>query len=706
MPTLLAPLRARPTDGLVHKDAGAAGVRSILKTGLAGVCLKGKTPTGAWRFVISSETRDLAGDVVVQAGREDVSERIPAQVDHSGAMRDLVGYWTNIQTKDLRTFADLVLLETGLSPAADMVRALLEAGVRMASSIGFQSIKREWIREPDTDEGRITGIRFLRWKLLEASIVVVPANPEALSTAKNLLPAAARAGLDEFVRRLSRPPLSPSRAAAAAGTPTRTAAMTIAERIAEARRLLSEQRAALTAARERLAEDDSDEELGLEVERLVEDSARTERTLRRLGDEQSEVGRSAAPAGTVRSSGGRSVVAVASEVIDVDGRPVRTPARPAPAVIARRGDPLPSADLVVRAALCAYEAFVMRESIDSVLARRYPGDDPTRAVTDMFTRAAQNPALTTVAGWAAELTRDSFGAYMDLLARKSVVPNLPLQRMDFNGTSKLTIPRRNRAATPNLAAAFRREGAPIRVGAISLGSAVMTPKSMAIISTFSNELFAQSTPNIEQIIRSAMITDTAEALDAIFLGTGAGTVGLQPAGIRNGVAAPNSAASAGTTPANVLTDVKARAAQLAASGYGEAPVWIMNTQRWISVKLMQNAMGTSAFPEAAANGTLAGYPVVDSLNVPPDIVILVDAALIPFAGGAPMFNGTDVATIHEEDTTPLPISTAGTPNVVAAPVRSLWQTNASGVRAIWEIDWAVATDPNAGAVQVITGVAW
>lgn len=708
------PLRAlaRPVDlvtpWIIRRDATA--VRTIRKAAADALVDPIERDAGGaadgYLFTISTESRDLMGDIVVQAGREDVAERIPAQLDHSGAMRDLIGHWTSIQTRGAKTTARLKLFDRGLSPAADMVRALLDAGLRMAASIGFLSVKREWIREPDTDQGAITGIRFLRWKLLEASVVVVPANPEALSAAKRFLPAPARAELDEFVRAHARRPLPPSRAAAAAGIPRGALTVTIAERIAEARRQLAETRTALAAARERLADDPEDEELGLEVERLADSITGVERTLRRLGDAEAAQAATATPAGAVRATGARAVVVATAgdDIVDVEGRPVR---RQAAAIIHRRGEGRASADLVVRAAIVAFVAHKRNLSLDEAISVMYPDDEEVRAVSGTFIRAAQNPAMTSVAGWAQELTRNSFGAYMDLLKAASVVPRLPLFRQDFAGFARLTFPRRRRpAGAPNLAAAFRREGDPIRVGAITLGSTDLTPKSMGVISTFTNELLERSTPDIEAIVRDAMISDTAEVLDGIFLDNNPEVAGLRPPGLQFGVAAPNTAASTGTTPDKVLADLKARAVQMTTSRFGKQAAWIMNTSHWISVKLMQNAMGSLAFPEATTNGTLCGYPVVDSIDVPPSVVFLIDGSVIPFAGGSPVFNGTDVATIHEEDTAPLPIATAGTPNVVAAPARSLWQTNSQGVRAVWEIDWDVATDVNAGAVQTITAVAW
>lgn len=136
------------------------------------------------RFVLSTENPDLVGDVVVQAGMEPVSDRIPAQVDHSGRMRDLIGWWSDLEVKGKRTLGTLNLLKPGLTAMADLVRELHEAGVRMAASIGFVP---DWQSEGgyelirDSKNERVTGIKFLRSKLIEASVVVVPANPGALS---------------------------------------------------------------------------------------------------------------------------------------------------------------------------------------------------------------------------------------------------------------------------------------------------------------------------------------------------------------------------------------------------------------------------------------------------------------------------------------------------------------------------------------------
>jgi hypothetical protein len=85
-------------------------------------------------------------------------------------------------------------------------------------------------------------------------------------------------------------------------------------------------------------------------------------------------------------------------------------------------------------------------------------------------------------------------------------------------------------------------------------------------------------------------------------------------------------------------------------------------------------------------------------------VLLVDAAdFFSATGDAPSFVASDQATLHMEDTTPLAIGTAGTPNTVAAPVRSLFQTDSIGIRMTMDLNWALR---RAGVVAFVSSVTW
>jgi hypothetical protein len=392
-------------------------------------------------------------------------------------------------------------------------------------------------------------------------------------------------------------------------------------------------------------------------------------------------------------------------------RAVQTQPIEAPALVLNTGPVLPTAKkrlLIVRHAVCTMEAYLTHKSIDRVMEERY-GRDPlaeaTRHVSVLLTKAAQNPAMTAVPEWAGALVRDGYGAFMESLRIEAVVPRLPLQREEFDNYNSITVSGRKTTAPddPNLAAAFRAEGGPIRVGSASLQAKKLTPKSMGVIGTFTLELFERSTPNIETKIEEWIIEDTSIVLDGIFFGAGAGSP-IIPAGIANGVAAGDTVVSSGNTAAQIDADVKGRIGALLGHRMGRRPVWIMNTARALGLAGAKTAAGTPLYPSMSDSPPkLYNIPVEHGINVPATTVFLIDAAEIAFAGGAPKFKGSTEATLHEEYVQTDVKQIVDGAGVVAAPVRSLFQTNSAALRGIWEVDWLVLRP---GAVQTITGATW
>lgn len=98
-------------------------------------------------------------------------------------MHDLVGSWKDLRIGKHRTTATLDLLPKGVSPAVDLIHAVKDAGIRMAASVGF--VPMDWEAIWDQKGDFITGFKFLKSILTEASIVVTPANPNALQLAKS-----------------------------------------------------------------------------------------------------------------------------------------------------------------------------------------------------------------------------------------------------------------------------------------------------------------------------------------------------------------------------------------------------------------------------------------------------------------------------------------------------------------------------------------
>jgi hypothetical protein len=485
-------------------------------------------------------------------------------------------------------------------------------------------------------------------------------------------------------------------------------APTLAERITSARAALVATKDAITAI---TAKDTMDASEVVQLDELSQTSLRQGEELAVL-----ERAEKALAVGSVPITGEHARAAQPPAQVQAQLPAARRPTAPALNVrghINSRG-----LDLIVRSALIAFESRATHETHDAVIARRYPGNLEVAEVTRLLagggivSKAATNPAMMGVATWAQELTREGYGAFLEALTGESVVPQLPMQTYSFDGYAKLHIPGRANAAPgdPNLAAAFRAEGAPIRVGKGALQTKILTPKSMAIIGTFTKELLMRSTPDIETEIRTWMLQDTAVVLDGVFLDNGAGTT-VRPAGIQNGIAAGDTAASTGATGAAMLADLTGRLKALAGHNMGRRPVFVMNSANAWALKLATTPTGEPQFPDAMTRNEIAGVPIIASTNVPVNIVFLIDAAEIAFAGGAPTFEGTEEATLHEDDGVPntggvtgasvLPI-VDGT-GTVAKPVRSLFQTHSAAVKALWDIDWVVYRP---GCVQTITGVAW
>lgn len=390
------------------------------------------------------------------------------------------------------------------------------------------------------------------------------------------------------------------------------------------------------------------------------------------------------------------------------------PVAGAPAIIRSQARSVNPFDHIVRSALVAFESGCRNVSTDQVFQERYADQEETKAVLDMVTKATQNPAMTNVAGWAQELTREGWLAFMDILKPASIIPNLGLASYSFDGFSSLIVPSRVAGTgankDKNLAAAWRKEGDPIRVGATQLASKKLTPKSMGVIGTFTKELLKRSTPSIETMIREWILSDTSEMLDGYFVSALAAVANLRPAGITNGV---TPVASKGGSAADINADLFAAFSALANANLGTRVVLIMHPNNAFALSMALTATGTPAFP-SASNGVLYGARILTSTTMPSDKVIVMDASVVAFAGGFDTFEYSDVATLHEEYLPSYDRQTGGAdangvlPLVdeaaaVASPQRSLFQTHSAGLKAVYELDWEMVRP---GGVYVISGVAW
>jgi HK97 family phage prohead protease/HK97 family phage major capsid protein len=550
----------------------------------------------------------------------------------------------------------------GVTDEIDRAWSLIKAGLVPGLSIGFKSIEHEIIPKSK-------GIRFTKWLWLELSAVTIPANAEATITTIRSIDTALRAVPGQSKPR-SVAHLNPP---GASGQTQRKSAQegamkTIAEQISalEAKRAASAARMdavmqkSLDEDRTSTAEEQEEfDSLATEVDAIDKDLVR----LRRLEAAKAATAKPVIKAettqqGSLARGGLDSVYAVPAQKI-------------APA------------DYVYRTLVCKLKAHFTKQSPYEVLKNEYGDDEPTRAVMNVITRAATVPADTVTSGWASQLVATSITEFFSALMPNSVYPALASRggKFSFGQAGIVSMP--TRASTPTIAGSFVAQGAPIPVRQGAFSAITFTPKKMAVISTFTREISEHSTPAIEGLIRQAIVEDTAVAIDSVLLDATAATT-TRPAGLRAGVSATTATAGGGL--AAVIGDIRALTSALITGTNGNlrSPVWILS--------LIPATAGGGEFPfkTELAGGTLQGYPVITSSNVTADMMFLVDAAdFVSVTGDTPRFDVSDQATIHLEDTTPLPISTTGSPNTVAAPVRSLWQTDTIGVRMLLDLNWGL-----------------
>jgi hypothetical protein len=326
-----------------------------------------------------------------------------------------------------------------------------------------------------------------------------------------------------------------------------------------------------------------------------------------------------------------------------------------------------------------------------VLKTEYGENEGIKAVMDaLTTKAVTIPADTTTLHWASELVQTSIGAFFSALLPNSVYPALASRGGSFTFGRNGTIVLPTRSSSPTIAGGFVAQLAPIPVRQGAFSSISLTPKKMAVITTFSREISEHSTPAIEGLLRQAIIEDTSVAIDAILLDAVAADT-TRPAGLRNSVT--ESANSATASIVGMVTDFKTLAAALITGTNGNVrnPVWVLNPSLVLTMATIAGTTG-DMFPFKAelGQGTFMGWPVIQSTNITVDRALVLDAAdFMTATGDVPNFNVSDQATIHLEDTTPLAIGTSAATNTIAAPTRSLWQTDSIGIRMTLDINWAM-----------------
>jgi HK97 family phage major capsid protein/HK97 family phage prohead protease len=650
-----------------------------------------------YEFIMSTDDTDRMGDVVEIGGIDLKAFRKNPVALWQHDPQSPIGTWADVRKVGGQLVGKLQLAAEKTSPLIDRLRQLIEQRVLRAVSIGFRALELK-----PTGDG--FGLRFLKTELVECSLVSIPANAAALRV-KALAPhpadteifsPASAPGSSERTRASQAPPRRRELAPIGAKPMPRT----ISERIVALQTRSATIDAELTDIQElAAAEDDRDfsADETTSIAALTEEKANVQRNLETLQTLESTLANKAVPAG----AGGGGLARL-----------------PAQAAVKE-----PGGSMIGKMALVAALSHVTKQPYDRVIATRYAHDERVAACMDYVTRAATGIADTTTPGWAAELVQQDVGAFMADLVNISVFAALRARAstldVSLTGIGSLKLP--GRTQNGSMAGSWVGETGVIPVVQGTLASAILERTKLAAIATFSKELLDASNGTIETVLRDGLKNDTANALDQKLLDNVARVAGVRPAGLQVGA---HTAASGGVD--SIRADLKAALAPIIAAGGGQDIVLIMNPAQALGLQFATNMLGLLAFPEMA-NGQLAGYPFITSLNVPAGVVFVMDAAAFVDTADVPEFTVSEEATLSmasadavapTQATADGTIITAGQvpvdggihvgggntgPATVGVVAMSMFQQWSVAVRMVLPVSWALR---RAGMVSTITAVDW
>jgi HK97 family phage prohead protease len=706
-----------------EEDTNDANEDSARQLNTKGAIVKDTVaPVHDMEFTLSDETPDRYGDVVSASGWELANFKKNPIALFGHDYHFPIGRWVDLhvdkEAKGLR--GKLQMAPRGTSERIDEIRTLIEHDILRAVSVGFRpTATPEPLKDKNGDD--TGGVRFLRQELLECSVVPIPANPNALAIAKALNVSSETMKLVFAELGNRHPPLSRrTLTGELASAPRTTKALAMSkhkDRIESAQTLLVNVEDELEQHLGAVDDNNPSEADITKTQDLNRRRAQLSRHLATLIDAEQAITPGASrsggdPDGDPTSRGRSLVVADRPDrqtaVRRLDGS-TRVTVPQQRSNSSRQRKELSPVDFIVRNGVITLMSHRLKKSPDEVRVMLYGHDEQTKAAFTYIQKAATTPAMTDQEFWAQELVTTVNGEFMSPLMPTAIYPLLAARgmTMDFGRNGRIGIPTRSRSRS--LAGAFVGEGQPIPVKQGMFGIEYLTPKKLGVITVMTREIEQYSTPAIEGLLRDAIAEDTGESIDSILLDANPDTV-TRPPGLRNGVT-PLVGTTAAAVPNlldRMLLDARRLRAELIGSTFGNvrAPVWILHPGTADKIA-MSTATGSGVFPfkEEIAGGNFWNWPVLETTIIDPDELMAVDAAdFVTVGAGAPTFEVSDQATLHMEDTLPLPIigGTTAAP-VPAVPTRSLFQTDSYALRMLMRLNWALRRE---GMVAWMENITW
>jgi HK97 family phage major capsid protein len=228
-----------------------------------------------------------------------------------------------------------------------------------------------------------------------------------------------------------------------------------------------------------------------------------------------------------------------------------------------------------------------------------------------------------------------------------------------------------------------------------IGQVALSFKKLAALVPMSNDFLRYSTPSTNGLIQSDVVRALAAKEDVSFIRGASG--GSNPIGIANHVAAGQKVAMTATPDLDKITkDLNnCRRRVVAADVDLEKAGWLMSPRTMFYLAGLRNSQGALAFPTIDENGTLHGYPIHMTTQIPENLGAGTNETEIYFVEFTHCIIGealnisvavSDQAAYHDGS------------NVVSA-----FSQDQTVIRVIEEVDFGLRFDKSG---SMITGVTW
>jgi HK97 family phage major capsid protein/HK97 family phage prohead protease len=623
--------------------------------------------------VATSPTPDRMGDIVEPLG---VSFKNPMPLLWQHRSSEPVGMVRfDKPTKDGITFeAKLPKVEEAgrLKERIDEAWQSIKLGLVRAVSIGFRSLEHSFM-----DDG---GIRWIETEVIELSLVTIPAQPDAkIETIKSIdaeLRAASGRTLDDD--RPKPPGATGKRNSKSPAPKDAKPVKTIAEQIAafEASRAAKDARMAEIMQKAADSGETLDDATSEEYDTLEDEVKKIDAHLTRL--------RSAEKRNKETAVRVEKVETIEQASDNRGGR-----------VISVRSNAPPTAGFI-RLCLAMMAGKGSREEAYQYAKRRTDWHSSTPEVVSILQsdeimyalrsgqlsyqqRAAVPAGLTTDSTWAGPLVyaENLTAAFAEFLRPLTIIGRFnTLRRVPFN----IRVPR----ATAGTSGNWVGETAPKPLTQMSLDSITLTWAKAAAIVVLSEELVRYSNPAAEDMVRTDLARSITQFIDRQFVDPSVAAVtNVSPASITNGI---TPVTPTGINMAAFRADVKTLFNSLLAVNQSLAGgYWIMTQQQALALSIAQNSLGQTIYPtiNSEQGGTLLGYPVIASENIPATGGSPADGYPLIFAIGPEILLADDgVVTVDASREASVQMDSApDSPPTASSNMLSLWQLNLLGLRA-------------------------